>query len=206
MLDDEFTFLNKPEPYILAVYSKIEVSDESFVNCRCQVQGWKQEVCSSKAVVADNVMSSSLYLALIALFVAQHEPTRKTPPLALLNPARCGLITQTRIFFFSVLKPEQLALFLRRGLSKKAPKGHRNPHSCSKMDTLFPRRKPPRQAQKGWKSTLALQNACPFSTPQTFKRASKPTLSLQRLCNDDFFWKSSGSATLFFQCFCSFSE
>ena len=41
-----------------------------FVNCRCQVQGWKQEV-SSKAVVADidvNVMSSSLYVALISPF------------------------------------------------------------------------------------------------------------------------------------------
>ena len=75
------------------------------------------------------------------------------------------------------------ALFPRRKLPRQAQKGHGNPHLRSKMHTLFPLRKPSRQFQKGHRN------------PHFYCNVSLIMI---------FFWKSSGSATLFFQCFVVF--
>ena len=98
------------------------------------------------------------FLFAFGIFVAQHGPniglkpseTRKTPPLALLNPSPPrGAQIKQQFSSSPSWNLEMVALFPRRGLPQEAQKGRRNPHSCSKTHALFPRRKPPRQPQKG---------------------------------------------------------
>ena len=150
--------------------------------------------------------------------MAQHGPniglksskTRKTPPLALLNPSppRGAQIKQQ--FFIPVLKPrnccpfstprpppkvqkgyrnphsrsKMYALFPRRKPPRQAQKGHGNPHLCSKMHTLFPLRKPPRQSQKGHRNPHFYYNVSPMTTPKPSRTLSIIyTTTLRNLIN-----------------------
>ena len=158
---------------------------------------------------------SNTFLFAFGIFVAQHGPniglkpseTRKTPPLALLIQASRGRLKLNNNFLHP--RPETLKwlpFFHAAASPKKSKKGIEIHTLASKCMPFFRAANPPDKSKKGMEIHTCAPKCIPFfhsaNPPDNFKKGIR---NPHFYCNVSpmmiFFWKLSGSATLFFQCF-----